>query len=89
MIQIQYLLVSLGLWIASLGGWTPAECPRAHLDVPAALRARIEALTGLQEIPGLSGEAKRHQVYARLIKDFPEIPRKALALAIEVILSGR
>lgn len=89
MTRLRSLLVSLGLWIASLGGWTLTECPRAHLDVPAALRARIEALTGLQEIPGLSGEAKRHQVYARLIKDFPEIPRKALALAIEVILSGR
>ena len=89
MIQIQYLLVSLGLWIASLGGWTPPECSRAHLDVPADLAARIGDLAALQEVPGLSGEAKRHQVYARLIKDFPETPRKSLALAIEVVLSGR
>lgn len=31
-----------------------------------------------------SGEAKRHQVYARLIKQFPEARKKDLALAIEL-----
>lgn len=32
------------------------------------------------------GEAKRHHVYARLIKDFPMIPKRELALAIELAL---
>ena len=32
------------------------------------------------------GEAKRHQVYARLIKDFPMTPKRELALAIELAL---
>jgi len=31
-----------------------------------------------------SGEWKRHQVYARLIKEFPQISRKDLGLAIEI-----
>lgn len=32
------------------------------------------------------GEAKRHQVYARLIKDFPAVDKRELALAIELAL---
>ena len=31
-------------------------------------------------------EAKRHMVYAKLLKDFPEIPKRNLALAIELAL---
>ena len=33
---------------------------------------------------GLSGEAKRHQAYARLIKEFPEAKHQDIALAIEL-----
>ena len=32
------------------------------------------------------GEAKRHQVYAKLIKDFPIVNKRELALAIELAL---
>ena len=32
------------------------------------------------------GEAKRHQVYAKLIKDFPIVSKRELALAIELAL---
>lgn len=35
---------------------------------------------------GVSGEAKRHQVYARLVKEFPTEPRRNLGLAIELAL---
>ena len=31
-----------------------------------------------------SGEYKRHQVYAKLIKQFPEAPKRHVALAIEI-----
>jgi hypothetical protein len=34
-----------------------------------------------------SGESKRHQVYARLIKEFPEAKKRRLALAIEVAMN--
>ena len=32
----------------------------------------------------MSGEYKRHQVYARLIKRFPDVPRRDIGLAIEL-----
>lgn len=34
--------------------------------------------------PGTSGEYKRHQVYAALQKRFPDVPKRELALAIEL-----
>jgi len=37
--------------------------------------------------PG-TGENKRHQVYARLLKEFPTLPRRAAALAIEQVRWG-
>ena len=33
-----------------------------------------------------SGEAKRHAVYARLQKDFPDLPHRTLGLIIEAVL---
>lgn len=35
-------------------------------------------------VEGWSGEAKRHQVYARLLKRYPEMPHYALGLALEL-----
>lgn len=35
----------------------------------------------------ISGEAKRHQVYAHLLKAFPSSPKRTIALAIEAALS--
>lgn len=35
-----------------------------------------------------SGEYKRHQVYAKLIKQFPEESKKHIALAIEIAVCG-
>ena len=35
-----------------------------------------------------SGEFKRHQVYAKLIKQYPHTSHQRLALAIEVALCG-
>lgn len=32
------------------------------------------------------GEYKKHQVYARLIKDYPDERRRLLSLAVEVVL---
>jgi len=38
---------------------------------------------------GTSGEHKRHQVYSRLIKKYPDIDKKELAYAIEVAVRVR
>lgn len=47
---------------------------------------RAKDLVRVQETisaPGTSGEFKRHLVYAQLQKDFPESPKRDLAMAIE------
>ena len=52
-------------------------------DLPAYMdRAKI-LVTSIDKAEQ-SGEWKRHQVYARLIKEFPQISRKDLGLAIEI-----
>ena len=59
---------------------------RRSLDL--ALLDRATALIRQAEVLEGSGEYKRHQVYARLIKEYPTRSRTELALAIEVALCG-
>ena len=47
-------------------------------------RARV--LAAEVDLPGFSGEYKRHQVLAKLIKEYPGEPKRALAMAIELAL---
>ena len=47
---------------------------------------RATELIRTQAERDVSGEAKRHTVYAQLIKDFPDVLRRELGLAIEVAL---
>ena len=42
-----------------------------------------------ESVPDVSGEWKRHQVYAALIKKFPVIKKRILALAIELEINKR
>lgn len=54
---------------------------------PDVVRVRDGALgliTQWDEVSGWSGEAKRHQVYARLIKRYPDMPRHEVAFALEL-----
>ena len=48
--------------------------------------ARAGELTRDADTTLSGGEAKRHAVYARLIKDFPAVNKRELALAIELAL---
>ena len=70
------LLTMFGLWIARLGNWPPEE-----------LICRARTLCVEWQRPDLSGEFKRHQVFARLIKEFPQVEHRKLALAIELALN--
>lgn len=57
-------------------------------DVSPALLMRTKQLcedTEGQYAPGF-GEAKRHAVFARLLKEFPACPKRQLGLAIELQL---
>lgn len=37
----------------------------------------------------VSGEWRRHQVYAAMIKIFPDMPKRVIGLAIEVVINAR
>lgn len=54
---------------------------------PVLLERVAELVAHADQVDG-SGEYKRHQVYARLIKEYPATPRSTLALAIEVARCG-
>jgi hypothetical protein len=55
-------------------------------DTP--LLARVKVLVVAAEKLAASGEYKRHAVYARLLKEFPDSRKRDLALAIERVLQG-
>ena len=74
--MIKELLTSLGLWLARLG-YFPSQ---ALVD-----RARVLCLAQNYKLD-ISGEYKRHQVYAQLIKEYPHEDRKKISLAIELAL---
>ena len=73
--------------LAKLVRWvlTKLEPGGLLLAVPAdALLARARVLAEAQEAyADRSGEAKRHQVLAQLVKEFPDRPVRQIALAIE------
>lgn len=68
-------------WLGRLGMWLV----RRYGDWPSdALIERASVLTSQwAHRPDLSGEYKRHQVYARMIKEHPTTSRRAIAMAIE------
>ncbi len=76
------LLQRFALWILKVTGYEfPKPQIRANRYVMAAA-----ILCGELSNWDASGEAKRHQVYAKLIKQFPEARKKDLSLAIELAL---
>lgn len=85
--MIRRWLVAVGLWLAHLGGWTepvPPDCTHLHLpEIAPDVWAKTQALVREYAPTGMGGEAKRHQVYARLIKEFPTASRSDLGLVIE------
>jgi hypothetical protein len=53
------------------------------LKQPAPFLLRARELTATAELLDASGEYKRHTVYAQLIKEFPQVAKRVLSLAIE------
>ena len=51
-------------------------------------RARVLTQAADASFPSGYGEAKRHQVYSRLMKEFPEHSKRALSRAIEGALDA-
>lgn len=79
----------LRAWLRTLEP-EPAPVDAVALMVPIdALLANARVLVQAQETryPSRSGEAKRHQVYAELVKLFPDRTKRAIAVAIEAALA--
>lgn len=83
------------LWCLQLTGWKAKEpepmklenvyqIPEHIVPVIATARVHIENCKSWDA----SGEAKRHRVYAQLIKDFPQAEHKDLAFAIELVMQN-
>ena len=65
----------------------PVPAPQYILpDIPDAVMESARTLTAQHASMDASGEWKRHQVYASLIKRHPDASTRLLALAIEVAL---
>ena len=85
-------------WLAKQAGWKiyDAVADKLYDKLPAKLlflRPIIERAIELMrreeqkseafEPGALSGESKRRRVYAKLIKEYPNVPKRDLGLAIE------
>ena len=78
-------------WLADrlrhLANWLYAST--IPYDLVLAARAKVLVLEQEEKDTTRGcGERKRHQVYARFIKDFPDRRKCDLAYAIEVVLQG-
>lgn len=77
-------------WLNELADWLDPVPPGGFLMLPVKLDALFDAAKELVEqidVQDQTGEWKRHQVYAQLLKAFPERGKRAVALAIEAALS--
>ena len=90
-----YLLSVLRALVLWLEG-PPPEPPVVVAEVieplppdPVLERAREWVAWADGMAPGTDGEYKRHQVYARLIKAFPQSRKRDLAFAIERVMQER
>lgn len=89
MITIRSWLVQLALWVIARYAPPPAVVSEIVLTVAKdALFFAAQALAKEQQeqYPERSGESKRHQVFAALLKAHPNATKRAVALAIEAAL---
>ena len=83
------LLQRFALWLLRITGYqypvaTVEKIVYHFPEVSDELLAEAKKLCSALKDWDASGEAKRHQVYAKLIKQFPQEKKQNLALAIEL-----
>jgi len=81
------LVIGVGLIVVVAGGlflavWWQGQAAAVPGDDLAQAADRLVAAWEAQLGAGF-GEAKRHQVYAALIKQFPAVEKRSIARAIE------
>lgn len=72
-------------WLYRIAAWIDIPSPEA--PPPDGLFQRAVVLVRDADKLDGSGEAKRHQVYARLIKEFPARSKRDISLSIEAGLT--
>ena len=88
-------LLILFIWLARICGWheSEPEIIEIKLDIPDDIKTILPIIKtyiediNLSSAEGTSGEYKRHVVYSRLMKLYPEIPHYRIALAIEIAIA--
>jgi hypothetical protein len=76
----------LAQWLRRLADWCDPPPPRAVLPGAFFDRVRVLVKEAEMRLGAGFGDAKRRDVYARLMKDFPETPKREIALAIEQVV---
>ena len=79
----------LASWFSQLSVWIAGGRFVSLLFPRGALLARAIQLINEVELVHNGGEARRHQVYAALIKQFPSDTKPSIALAIELAIQER
>ena len=78
------LLYKFGAWLVRKSGGAVFPVPSAALYASRRAANLIE----WNDKKNLSGEGKRHQVYAQLLKDYPGVSKRDIAMAIELAMRG-
>ena len=85
MIRLKTLLITLGLWLARRGGWTPCALPHLPSDEHVALAKAIVADVQ-QRFGQAPGEFRRREALRVLLNLQPEAATRDLNLLIELAL---
>jgi len=73
---------TLAGWLRRLADWLD-PVPVVRVPDLTPLEARTRGLVRAAASVQASGEYKRHQVYARLIQEFPDVAHTTIGIAIE------
>lgn len=88
--MIKHWLMQLCVRLAGYLGYTPPVKRIFVTDMAPELAERTRFwVAKWDENRAVGGEHKRHQVYSRLLKEFPDLPHYEIGRAIEVIVSER
>lgn len=81
----KWLIEVLEGWLRRLGWVAPIQTKWIEPAIDRQIRdAALFWVLKYEEDRTTSGEYKRHQIYSKLIKQFPDTPKYLLGLAIEV-----
>lgn len=85
-IMIYIVLLAIGFVFVFYSGavFTRTRADEALDELYPLVQSAKPLVEWANTVEEWTGEAKRHQVYAKLIKQFPDVPKRDLAMAIEL-----